>query len=356
MASLRELEDYFDETARLEIRSDFDAKCVLCKKHLEAREGHFVPLMLDARMLARTIHALYHRVFTPFAAVNGLYACKPCGNQWLMAPDGDCPWGVLVLCIPLMLYAIHILSLANEDAPCLQTLDEIFEDLKENPHKTEEHTRAWPFLNCYQLHPVWVADEDTPPSTTLVVQPTPSTLCNYKQDSKVTRYHILEHDGCPAPADIPPRHVPLYGECEDGAVTLWRIPMRSPGLMFCYADYLVYEKTCNPTLYETVLTLRSLLYRGRGLPRGYRMLDLEEEWAVFPPFPHLSPKISPASSDSSEISAKTSVQLPYGSLPLDHDPHSESNRPGENEASTSYNLYPLPSLSALKHWLSTWFA
>lgn len=161
MASLKELEGYFNEEARLEMRSDFECKCVLCKMHLKASEGHFVPLMLDARMvrisyhpplglglttstqLGRTIHALYHRVFAPYAAVNGLYgerpcsspiihaciltvlACKPCGNQWLMAPDGNCPWGVLVPCIPLMLYAIHILSLANEDAPCLQTLDEV---------------------------------------------------------------------------------------------------------------------------------------------------------------------------------------------------------------------------------------
>ncbi|KZV64524.1 hypothetical protein PENSPDRAFT_656475 [Peniophora sp. CONT] len=353
MPSLKEQEGFFDEAVRLEIRADFVSKCVLGKEHLKANEGHPFPLMEDARMVGRTVRGIYHKVLTPYAAANSLYACQPCAHQWLMAPDDECPRAALVPCIPLMLYALHVLGRANEEAPCLQTLDEIFEDLKNNLHLTEEHSRASPFLDCYQLHPVCVPDESNPPPTTLVVQPSPSTYCSYKQDSKTTHYCILEHDGGPAPTDLHPSTVPLYQrEGEDDVITLWRIPMRSPGLIFCYAESLVFEKTCNPTLYEVVWELLQQLHRGRGLPPGYRTIDVASQLAVFDePF-----NISPASSKFNGLSTKAATQFDQVTLPLDRDSSSESDPGVENEASTSYSLSMLPFLFELTCWLSMWFS
>lgn len=341
MTTFDELEDYFDDAARMKIRLDFDCKCVLCKTELTVDEGHFIPLLRNRSMVSISYIIRLVDYITPCHSTESVFkdstrgcsrpmmprtdytvsilspnevciltslACQTCAHKWMMTTDGDeSPLATLVPCKPLMLYVLGVLRSAKDEASSLQTLDEvrastwalticrciyppqqILEDLERDPQSTPERLRASPFLYCYQLHPVLKPSETIPASTTLLVQPSSSVHLIYDdpgrpedQGSRTTQYCIIEHDKGPAPIDIPSRPVPLYGQGNEDAVTLWRIPMRSPGLLVVYAGRLVFERTCNPELYELFVELCIRLGCRRMLLPGYVMADAPDEDDVF---------------------------------------------------------------------------
>ncbi|VDC07249.1 unnamed protein product [Peniophora sp. CBMAI 1063] len=271
MADLDELEGYFDDAARLHIRSDFGSKCVLCKRPLQIEEGHFIPLLYQRRMYLKCLVSSYTRVLAPYEARNGLYACRPCARRWLMYTDKDdeVPISVLVSCKPLLLYIDHVLDLAGRDPTCLQTLDEMFEDLEKDPSSTPERQHAAPFLHCYELRPVFPPTESTSLET-LRVRPCPTSQL---LSPDATVYCVLDHDEGSTSAPLSSRTAPLFSTCEDGAKTLWRIPMRSFGLMFVYSEQLVLDGTCDPVLFNIFQKVHIRLFDrwGRGLPYNYLM-------------------------------------------------------------------------------------
>ncbi|KZV62319.1 hypothetical protein PENSPDRAFT_758803 [Peniophora sp. CONT] len=335
--------DYFDPEERLKIEADFACTCALCKVALAAGEGYFIPLMADYSMFNKAVYGIFHKMFKPFEAPNGLYACHPCGRKWLEPREDGFPWAVLVICIPLMIYVCNVIYFAEDEATRGQTLDEILEDLKERPDLTDERRNAAPFLHCYQLLPVLAPEEFIPPPPILDVHPTPSTPVIYKRGSTTTHYRILEHNGGSVPSDTPSVHVPLYGQYEGGEIMLWRIPMRSHGLMVGYAQRLFFEDVYSSKVFDVFSRFLKMMLHNRRLPTGYRMPGAPSVYDVF------SPPLT-----SSEASAKTFSQ------PMERDASSgSSSGSGSNSTSSTVEGEPsgitwgaLPSLvSALKRWL-----
>ncbi|KZV72408.1 hypothetical protein PENSPDRAFT_649835 [Peniophora sp. CONT] len=288
MSDCSSCEDYFDENARTQIESDFDSKCVLCKAHLQAGQGHFVPLLNDHRTLSACVGGLYTWVFKPYEALSGLYACQPCAHQWLKGTDDVECLAVLVPCKPLMLYALHALRIANDEASRSQTLDAIFQDLENDPSASPERRLASPFLHCYQICPVLEPCESSSDTTSLLVWPSPSTYLTHDdlgwpqtQGSNVTRYCILEPSKTSASVHMPSRTVPLYGQCGDGAVTLWRIHKRSPGLFCGLADSTSIRQDGNHELSKIFHKICFVTRFDRGLPSDYRKIGLPSSWDVF---------------------------------------------------------------------------
>ncbi|KZV72379.1 hypothetical protein PENSPDRAFT_733559 [Peniophora sp. CONT] len=188
-----------------------------------------------------------------------------------------------------MLYALHVIRHATDEASRAQTLDEMLEDLRKEPNTlTDEQRRAAPFVDCYQICPYTAPCTSTSDSTAVIILPSPCTYLVAKNDTHdlnlphldtnkrgasesldphSTHYCIIEPDGEPSENTLP-RRVPLYGPCADGAVTLWRIPMRSPGLFFANADSHMFRKGGNPRLYDVFHELQAVLNR-RDLPAFY---------------------------------------------------------------------------------------
>lgn len=103
-------------------------------------------------------------------------------------------------------------------------------------------------------------------------------VTNY-EGPNVTRYCILEHDGEPASGLT--RTVPLHGQCEDGAVTLWHIPKRALGLFLGLAEYNVVSKSSNPALYEVFSELCWGISCDRDLPIDCEMEGFTSTYAAF---------------------------------------------------------------------------
>ncbi|VDB86713.1 unnamed protein product [Peniophora sp. CBMAI 1063] len=287
--SYEELEAFFDEPARAEIRRHFNSKCVLCKAIVSAQDGHYVPLLSERYTYYICKKSLYTSVFKPYTASNGLFACQRCAHEWLMYTQDQVPLVVLMPCKPLMLYALHVFSLANDDASRSQTLDSIFEDLEKDTTSTPERRSAAPFLHCYQLHPVTGPNDtrDTVCNPTLLIHPSPLRQLSHDDHgwpdtygSNITRYYVVEHDAEPGSMHAPSRSVPRLGQCRDGATTLWRIPGRSPGLFFGYADTNVILDPGDCELYGVFERLRAHMKHFRGLSADYRPKNQLTSWNV----------------------------------------------------------------------------
>ncbi|KZV72382.1 hypothetical protein PENSPDRAFT_362066 [Peniophora sp. CONT] len=186
-------------------------------------------------------------------------------------------------CEPFLRCASHEIRTATDEAPRAQTLDAMLDDLKNELGSTPERRLVAPFLDCYQLCPRTAPCPSTSDSTALLVSSSPSTYLTHPdpnepetQDLNRTRYCIIEHNG-PASATMPSRRVPLYDPCADGAVTLWRIPTKSPGLFFGNVDSHMFGKEGNPRLYELFYQLRYAL-NSRGLPSRYTTENPNSVW------------------------------------------------------------------------------
>ncbi|KZV68867.1 hypothetical protein PENSPDRAFT_652876 [Peniophora sp. CONT] len=296
MSSYKQLEPFFDEPARLQIRNDFSSKCVLCKEHLKPGEGHCVPLLNAHKTYLKCLKGFYTKLSMPRDARNGLYACQLCAHNWLMGTDDKRGLAAFIPCEPLMVYALHALNLASDvdEASRSQTLDELFYDLANDPDATPERRKAAPFLYCYQLFPVRAK-----PSTSNLDSPVlsvhPSPLTYIKEGDSVdgsrsgsddaqpvkglNTYCIIEHDSNTGTATS--KRMSLYRQlvCEDNdaVTTLWRLPMRAPGLFFGYADAAVASKSSNPAFMRLHFKMRF----GRGLPVGYRMQGVPSDDKAF---------------------------------------------------------------------------
>ncbi|KZV72403.1 hypothetical protein PENSPDRAFT_362893 [Peniophora sp. CONT] len=173
-------------------------------------------------------------------------------------------------CMPLMVYALHAMHFAKDEASRSQTLDMILDDLEQEPTLTEERRRAAPFLHCFQLHPLQPRSEESDTdSTGLLVWSSPTTYLDDVEGTQTTRYCIVEHHNRPGSVQAPSRRVPFYDQGAQGPVTLWRIPMRSPGSFFGNAATAMVDKRAYPRLYEVFENLKFTLKYERGLPRGF---------------------------------------------------------------------------------------
>ncbi|VDC00887.1 unnamed protein product [Peniophora sp. CBMAI 1063] len=277
MLTYKEQEDFFDDKSRAQIRTDFDAKCFLCKITLKRDEEHFVPLIDGVRTFNACVRGLCTRALDFHDAANGLYACQACFRLYTTTDDVQRKF-VLMPCIPLMLYALHVINNALDEASRAQTLDMVFADLERDLSSTPERRRAAPFIHCYQLHPLKPPRADcTPNSSTLLVTASSTTYLIYDQDpanldpqiANTTRYCIIEHCRRSGSMHAPSRLVHFYDQHSRGNIPLWRIPMRSPGLFFGNADAAMVDKPANPELYQVFYKLQYALIYKRGLPRNY---------------------------------------------------------------------------------------
>ncbi|VDB86720.1 unnamed protein product [Peniophora sp. CBMAI 1063] len=149
---------------------------------------------------------------------------------------------------------------------CVRDADSIFEDLEKDPASTPERRSAALLLHCYHLHPV-SGPNDTRENVfnpTLLIHPSPSRQLVHDDHgwpdthgSNITHYYVVEHNAETGSTHTPSRSVPRLGQCRDGATTLWRIPGRSPGLFFGYADSNVILDPGDCELYGVFERLRA---------------------------------------------------------------------------------------------------
>ncbi|KZV67464.1 hypothetical protein PENSPDRAFT_688087 [Peniophora sp. CONT] len=281
--SYEELEAFFDERARTKAAADFDYCCFLCRNSVELEEAHFIPIINDYRTFSACSHGLYTHELDPYDAANCLYSCRSCFYLFITTDD-VLRKVVLMPCVPLMRYALHVIRHATDVASRSQTLDMIFEDLEHDKISSPHRIRAAPFLHCFQLYPRRAYPESGEPrfdSTELLVLSSPSTYIDDGEGSDATRYCILERDSKPESVQSPSRRVTFYDQEADGSVTLWRIPNRSPGALLGNADTAWVAKAANPTVFNVFDNLLFALSSRRGLPSGFVPEGGRKSWADF---------------------------------------------------------------------------